>query len=627
MASLFGFAQPADLDPTATPVSSVIVAEDVFVRGGPGEEYLPVGALAEGDPVRGIARNSDATWVMIPYNRGFGWVRRDLAFWMEFIALLPVVTEDNLTPSPVPREPSPTLFLPTATPPGNFVNTTANSAFLRAGPGRGYIRLGQLLPGDLVDPVARNEEATWVMIRYTPPFLEAIIGTATPLPIEFAWIAESLVEWVDEAALQALPVVDEDNLTPTATFTPSRTPSATATPSITPSPSPTATPSFTPTITATLTATATVTSSATASPTATATDTDTAVPTDTATHTATATVTESPTVTATETPEPTWTPVPTETATPTATQTATASDTPTVTPTDTVEPTATAVSTREQAIAQVTETPVPTDTPTPTDTSLPTDTPSPTLTSTPSPTSTATPEPTSTPSPTLTDTLEPSNTPLPTSTATVTASEMSSNTPEPTEGAAVAAINTSTPDETEPPATSPTPEEEAPLAVGPSDAELDAANTDPDADGGPSLETIIGAVILGIVLLYSVAYMVGLRAAGRYSNGFVVNTCPVCLKGNLYIDTRQVRLFGVPVVRRRIGCDNCRSVMREMGTRRWRYAVDRAANPAIYDRYNGKIIEDYRLVELVKNPILPDGSHTRTPPAAIIDDGEGHGRS
>jgi hypothetical protein len=208
----------------------------------------------------------------------------------------------------------------------------------------------------------------------------------------------------------------------------------------------------------------------------------------------------------------------------------------------------------------------------------------------------------------------------------LTATETSSNTPEATEeGAAVAILGTETPDETETPAPSPSPEDEAPLAVGPSDGEVDAADTNPD--GGPSLETIIGAVILGIVLLYSVAYLVGLRAAGRYNNGFVVDTCPVCLKGNLYIETRQVRLFGVPVVRRRIGCDNCRSVMREMGTRRWRYAVDRAANPAMYDRYNGKIIEDYRLVELVKNPILPDGTHTRTPPAAIIDDGEGHGRS
>ncbi len=72
-------AQTAPGDATSTPGGSYVLGADVFVRGGPGEFYLPVGALSVGDRVRGVSRNETATWVMITYSRGFGWIRRDLA--------------------------------------------------------------------------------------------------------------------------------------------------------------------------------------------------------------------------------------------------------------------------------------------------------------------------------------------------------------------------------------------------------------------------------------------------------------------------------------------------------------------------------------------------------------------
>lgn len=584
--SMPGIAQTPEVSSTATPETSVIVASDVFVRGGPGESYVPVGALQAGDRVRAIARNEATTWLMIPYNRGYGWIRRDLAFWVEFLALLPVVDEDNLTPTPATDATEAILLLPTPTPTSNYVITSANSALVRAGPGRGYVRLGQLRPGDTVDPVARNEDTTWVMIRYTPPFLEAITGTETPIPIEFAWIARELVHWENEDSLQNLPVVDEDNLTPTATFTPSSTPSSTltstatstatdtptftATSTATDTPTATFTPSDIPTLTATITSSPTSTTAPsltmTSSPTATATTTPTP------TFTATVTATPTPTLTATHTATVTATPTPSFTATHTTTATATETETPTLTETatNTAEPT------RQAAVAQPSDTPVP-----PSDTPVHTATQLPTATAVPSNT-------------------EPSPSETLTSTVTISASE----TAESTEVAAAPVTESDNTPESAPTSV-PTPVSGADESA----SALESTKMRP--------ETIIAGVMLVLILLYIAAYLLGLRAVGRYTDGFVVDRCPVCQQGTLDIEARQVRFLGVPIVRRRIRCTHCRSVMREMGTRRWRYAIDPNANSAMYERYNGKIIEDYRLIELDQNPILPDQPHIRKPPTVF----------
>ncbi len=150
LGSAFSYAQnlPA---PTETPAASSVIQQDIFVRGGPGRDYLPVGKLLAGDRVRPLSRNTQGDWVLIVYGKSFGWIRRDLAFWVEDIDALPVMDMANLTPSPVlPTTPTGTpRLLPTDTPAGNWVQLDgdAQSGFVRAGPGRTYLRLGQLLTG------------------------------------------------------------------------------------------------------------------------------------------------------------------------------------------------------------------------------------------------------------------------------------------------------------------------------------------------------------------------------------------------------------------------------------------------------------------------------------------------
>ncbi|NWG17339.1 MAG: SH3 domain-containing protein, partial [Chloroflexi bacterium] len=258
------------LTPTPTPTASEIIAEDVIVRGGPGRDYPRVGRLTLGRYVFPVSRDETGDWVLIRYYRGFGWVQRDLAFWIEDIEALPVIGERDLTPSPPPGSDTATPFFPTSTPTGNWVWSDARSVYVRAGPGRLYLRLGDILPNEQVEPVARSQNGAWIMIRFADGF---------------GWIVREAVRWAEN--VDDLPVIAPDNLTPTATFTPSHTPTATPTATDTPTLTHTPRPTDTPVPTATDTPTATFTPS----------------------HTPTATPTATDTPTLTHTPRPTDTPV------------------------------------------------------------------------------------------------------------------------------------------------------------------------------------------------------------------------------------------------------------------------------------------------------------------------------
>ena len=587
------------------PVGNIVLPISMFVRAGPSENYIPVGSLSSGDTVRPVSRSQSGEWLMIAYNRGFGWVSRNLIEWENVAELdnLPIVFEPFLTPSPIAGRETATPFFPTATPFGNYVAVEATSAYLRGGPGRTYLRLGQLFDSTIVEPVARNEDATWVLIRYDDGF---------------AWIDESLVQWLTD--LQDLPVISEDDLTPTATFTPS----ATATDTVTPSATPTATdtPTITPSSTSTATWTATQMPSATSTwtltpePTTIPTNTATQVPSETSTatltetplpsgtYTATATVTSSATATWTLTSEPTATP--TSTATATFTETATATNTPTATLTETPLPTETATDiptetpTEVPTVANIapaqaaTETPTATHTvtftftPEPTATNTATFTEIPSATATPTETATLTSTPTSTATETATWTLtpEPTLTPTHTETATNLPSETpipASDTPEPTEGVAVAALPTDAP----------------PTATLIPEAQ-------PSAGAGQAapfpFEALVAILLLLVVLVYIVFYWQGLAAAGRYRNGFVIEECPVCRQGTLEVDTHVDRVLGIPRARHSVRCTYCRSVLRETGSRRWRYAVDRVENPVMYEQYNGREVMTGELAALLAKP-------------------------
>lgn len=585
-----------DTPSTSTPSVSKVVSPDIFVRSGPGRAYTPVGRLVAGSSVVPLRRNPQSDWVLIIYGSGFGWINRDLAFWVENIDALPVLDDANLTPPPdvIPTRPPPTLF-PTLTPSGNWVllQSDAQSGYVRAGPGRTYLRLGQLFVGHQVEPVGRNADSSWILIRFDNGF---------------GWIARNLVYWVDD--LDSLPVLSLDNLTPTATFTatytlsPTFTPSATHTPTATSSSTPSATLTSTPTHTftptnsptstpsSTPTATSTVTPSYTSTATASSTNTPSSTPTDTQTAKSTSTPTHLPTLSPTSTLEPTQSPTDTRIPTETSTLTATVTQPPSATLVPTYTATSTATRTPTLTATSLIVAIVPSVTP------LPTNTLAPTATETSTSTLTATQLPTisSTPTPSLTNTL--TSTPSSTSTNTLT------NTPRiPSATPTVGIIPTT-----------------ASVATsGPT--EQDVQSTPPEG-GNVSIEAVVAGVVLLLILTYMGLFWRGLIATGRYAKGFVIRRCPVCERGYLGVETRQERFLGIPRPRRTVQCSECRSVLRETGNRRWRYAVDPIENADMYRYFNGQEVEEQTLIDLANHPDHVRGNIIRPPsePPNFVDD-------
>lgn len=264
------------------------------------------------------------------------------------------------------------------------------------------------------------------------------------------------------------------------------------------------------------------------------------------------TLTPSPSLT----PSHTQTPTATLTASPTATATSTDTATPSVTPSITFTPSATLTGTQ---------------------TATATSTASATATSTASETATATNTPTDTPTPSLT------HTPTATDTPTITLTPSQTYTPSMTPTRPPPIIERSRPNETN--RTSPL----SPLLL----------------VGGILLTLVVGG--------YMVIYARNAAALDRYASGFVVRRCPVCQLGVLNVEERVDRILGIPRVKRTVRCDTCRSVLREVGKRRWRYAIDRVASSRLYELLNNQIIREQQLTELA-----PD-SRSETP--YYIDEG------
>jgi uncharacterized protein YraI len=569
-------------DSSPAPVNNVVTVPEALLRSGPNTNYVAVGSLPENSLLTPVNISQDGLWVLVQYRGGFGWIRRDLAFWASPIDDLPMIYSDALTPTVAPTSQSTRLAYATATPAGDYVLTGAVNVLVRSGPGRNYPRIGRLQPGAVVEPVSVDESGDWVLIRYTDR-LATVAGfqiTLAPTFEGFAWVSRPLVAWTTD--LTTLPIMGTDNLTP--------------------SPTPNVTRTFTPTASYTPTATYTFTPSATY--TATATVTNTLTPTETASHTPT----ETPLPTETASYTPTETPLPTETASHTPTETPLPTETASHTPTETPLPTETASHTP-------TETPLPTETAshTPTETALPTETPL--------PTETASHTPTETPLPTETASHTPTETALPTETASHT----------PTEEMIVALAvddeptSTDEPSTTAEPTSTQTPTTEPTLA--PIEPQPEPTLTEviaPDGSDSPAprlpLEIIIGGVVIALALLYILLYVRGQSTVDRYIDGFPLKDCPVCVEGVLTVDTRIERSLGIPNGKHIIRCNKCRSTLRETDARQWRYAVDRSANPKLYQAYNNRTLSEREVLNIPSNP-LPSNDKPVTKPEFSDEDG------
>jgi len=158
---------------------------------------------------------------------------------------------------------------------------------------------------------------------------------------------------------------------------------------------------------------------------------------------------------------------------------------------------------------------------------------------------------------------------------------------------------------------------------------IPAAPTEPPAEAGRlPIEAIVGGAALALVFGYILLYWRGAAALDRYAKGFVIEQCPVCQRGSLEVEVRNDRMFGIPRPRWTVRCSDCRSVLRQAGPRRWRYAVDRAENVALYDRWNGIVIDEEQLKELPQQAASAPAARSEPrprPPAqrpAFVDDEE-----
>jgi hypothetical protein len=142
--------------------------------------------------------------------------------------------------------------------------------------------------------------------------------------------------------------------------------------------------------------------------------------------------------------------------------------------------------------------------------------------------------------------------------------------------------------------------------------------------GGIRPELVVAGLALLGVLAYVVFYWRGLAAMERYTDGFVIDTCPVCRRGRLVVETRPNRFLGIPRPRTTVRCTACPSTLREVSRHHWRYSVDPKENPAMYKRYNGQMMTDATLKLLSALPPAPERPFIRPPatPPAFVDDEE-----
>jgi len=111
----------------------------------------------------------------------------------------------------------------------------------------------------------------------------------------------------------------------------------------------------------------------------------------------------------------------------------------------------------------------------------------------------------------------------------------------------------------------------------------------PQTDNVGLTVAVAALAVIGL-LGYGLFYWRGAAAVDRYADGFIIDTCPVCGRGNLSVETRVGRVIGIPRPAHTVRCDSCRSLLREVRPGRWRYAVDPMEDAGLAQRFNGQVI-------------------------------------
>jgi lysozyme len=139
------FHVPLPQDPVPPPDPSGnryrVTAGSLYVRSGPGTTYPSVGYLVQNDIVEALASNADGSWLK---------VRRltdGLTGWASATYL-----EKITTPPPPPSD-------------GDKYRVTANSLYVRQGPGTTYPSVGYLIKGDIVVKLEANADGSWLRVQ------------------------------------------------------------------------------------------------------------------------------------------------------------------------------------------------------------------------------------------------------------------------------------------------------------------------------------------------------------------------------------------------------------------------------------------------------------------------------
>ena len=123
-------------------------------------------------------------------------------------------------------------------------------------------------------------------------------------------------------------------------------------------------------------------------------------------------------------------------------------------------------------------------------------------------------------------------------------------------------------------------------------------------DDETGMRVLAGTGLSLLLIGYITMVIRGWRDAAAYKGGFVRSDCPVC-GGELVMEERPYSFLGIRRVRRTVRCRRCRSILRQVGRRQWRYAVDVVHNRELFRRYNGHVVSERELVDLPPAPPPP----------------------
>lgn len=119
------------------------------------------------------------------------------------------------------------------------------------------------------------------------------------------------------------------------------------------------------------------------------------------------------------------------------------------------------------------------------------------------------------------------------------------------------------------------------------------------AASAPSIGLMMMGGAVGLAgVVYGGAWIQGERARRRYARGFVITRCPVCGEESLRVKVQVKRVMGIADPRHAVRCTECRSILRETPSHRWKYRINPRANPALHARYNGKMVDNRTLRSL-----------------------------